>query len=76
MIPAFRYSLLSVDDGVAENVVDYHDHKIDDNMLHQMQRLISNLEIAKAPDFNPLGFCFAFKEMDGSPTNIAEQKDA
>jgi hypothetical protein len=34
MIPAFRYNLLCVDDGVKENLVDYKNEQIDDNMLH------------------------------------------
>jgi ubiquitin carboxyl-terminal hydrolase 34 len=34
------------------------------------------LELSERMDYNPYGFCFAFKEFDGSPTNTAEQKDA
>ena len=49
---------------------------VDDNMLHQLQKLMANLELSERPDFNPWEFCFAFKEFDGSPTNTAEQKDA
>ncbi len=34
MIPAFRYNLLSVDDGCPDDIQEYKGHKIDDNMLH------------------------------------------
>lgn len=45
-------------------------------MLHQLQKLISHLELSERNEYNPKPFCFAFKEFDGSPTNTAEQKDA
>jgi ubiquitin carboxyl-terminal hydrolase 34 len=34
------------------------------------------LELSQRKEYNPVSFCFAFKEFDGNPTNIAEQKDA
>jgi len=34
MIPAFRYNMLCVDDGVKADLVDYKGEKQDDNMLH------------------------------------------
>jgi len=36
MIPAFRYNLLCVDDGVKEELKKYKEEIIDDNMLHQI----------------------------------------
>lgn len=76
MVPSFRYNLLSVDDGTAEDIQTYKGHKIDDNMLHQLQRLMAHLELSERHDYQPLEFCFAFKDFDGNPTNTAEQKDA
>ena len=76
MIPAFRYNLMCVDDEKSEEIVEYKGEKIDDNMLHQMQRLIAHLELSTRNEYNPLSFCFAFKEFDGTPTNTSEQKDA
>lgn len=76
MIPALRYNLLCVDDGKPENFVEYKGEKIDDNMMHQMQKLIAHLELSERNEFNPLAFCFSFKEFDGQPTNTSEQKDA
>jgi ubiquitin carboxyl-terminal hydrolase 34 len=76
MVPAFRYNMLCVDDGVKSEMVKYKGEEYDDNMLHQMQKLVSHLELSQRTDFNPVGFCFSFKEFDGTPTNTAEQKDA
>jgi len=76
MIPAFRYNLLCVDDNIPEDIKEYRGEQIDDSMLHQMQRLFAHLELSERSDYNPLGFTFAFKEFDGMPTNVSEQKDA
>ena len=76
MIPAFRYNLLCVDDGTPEELKKYKEEMIDDNMLHQIQRLLAHLELSERNDYNPVGFTFSFKEFDGGPTNISEQKDA
>jgi ubiquitin carboxyl-terminal hydrolase 34 len=76
MIPAFRYNMLCVDDGLPEDNKEYKHETIDDNMLHQMQRLFAHLELSERMDYNPIGFTFSFKEFDGAPTNTSEQKDA
>ena len=76
MVPALRYNLLCVDDGKPEQLAEYKGESIDDNMMHQLQKLIAHLELSERNDFNPMQFCFAFKEFDGQPTNTAEQKDA
>ena len=49
---------------------------MDDNVLHQFQKLLAHLELSERQDYNPFEFCFAFKDLDGNPTNISEQKDA
>ena len=76
MIPQFRYQLLSADDKVPEDMKDYQGLQIDDNMLHQMQKVFAHLELSERQDYNPQEFCFAFKDLDGMPTNLREQKDA
>ena len=76
MTPAFRYNLLCVDDGKPEALAEYKGEQIDDNMMHQVQKMFAMLELSERNDYNPMQFCFAFKEMDGSPTNTAEQKDS
>lgn len=75
-IPAFRYNLLAVDDGANPDLQPFKGEQVDDNLLHQLQKLMSNLELSERSDYNPYEFCFAFKEVDGRPTNIGEQKDA
>ena len=37
---------------------------------------MAHLELSDRNDFDPFEFCFAFKDLDGKPTNTAEQKDA
>lgn len=75
-IPALRYNLLCVDDGKPEDWQDFKGEKVDDNALHQLQKLMANLELTDRSDYNPWEFCFAFKELDGGPTNTGVQKDA
>jgi len=44
-VPIFRYSLMCTDDGQAPNVVEHEGRKIDDNLVHQFQRLFATLEL-------------------------------
>lgn len=37
---------------------------------------MANLELSQRVDYNPQEFCFAFKDFEGNPTNLGEQKDA
>jgi len=76
MIPSFRYNLLCVDDKKEEDMKEYKGNKVDDNVLHQLQKLMAHLELSERYDYNPFEFCFAFKDLDGNPTNTGEQKDA
>ena len=76
MVPCFRYNLLCIDDGKEPEYKEYHGDQIDDNMLHQLQKLIAHLELSERRDYNPKEWCFAFKDLDGSPTPVMEQKDA
>jgi ubiquitin carboxyl-terminal hydrolase 34 len=76
MIPTFRYNLLSIDDHLPEDTKEYKGQKVDDNVLHQLQKLMAHLELSERQDYNPFEFCFAFKDLDGNPTNTGEQKDA
>ena len=74
-VPAFRYQLLQADDGAAPDWKEYKGRTIDDNILHQLQRLFGHLELSERVDYNPIEFCFSFKETDGSPTNTSVQHD-
>ena len=83
MIPAFRYLLLCINDGVDEDfktVEDeksvYHNKKIDDNLLHQFQNTMGFLELTERPYYNSVGLCFSMKDYDGNPTNCSLQQDS
>jgi len=73
MIPPFRNSITSICDGKAPNI---GENGIDDNLLHQLQRLFVYLMKSKRKYYNPVAFCYSFKEADGKPTNTAVQHDA
>jgi ubiquitin carboxyl-terminal hydrolase 34 len=75
-VPAFRYQLLMADDGAAPDWQEYKGRTIDDNVLHQLQRLFGHLELSEKVDYNPIDFCFSFKQMDGQPTNTSVQHDS
>lgn len=72
MVPQFRYQLLKAVDKNPENLVEYKDDMIDDNLLKQLQKLFGFLELSERHAFNPKEFCFAFKDFDGTPTKISE----
>ena len=85
MTPAFRYCLLMADDGVpvqnnailqAEYLRKPVEELFDDNILHQMQRMFSFLEVTDRVEYNPHAFCFAFKDFQGLPVNVSIQQDA
>jgi len=73
MIPAFRYNLLSVDDGKDPNLQKCRKgNMIDDNVLHQFQHVVANLELSTRHAYNPYDYCFSFKEDGNNPTNTGE----
>ena len=49
---------------------------IDDNVLHQLQKMLGFLELTERQDFNPFDFCFACKDIEGKPTQLGVQQDA
>ena len=53
MIPPFRYNLLCVDDQIPDDYQEYKGMKIDDNVLHQLQKLMAHLELSERSDYNP-----------------------
>jgi ubiquitin carboxyl-terminal hydrolase 34 len=48
----------------------------DDNVLHQIQKMFTFLEVTNRCDYNPKEFCYSFKGLDGLPTNLIMQQDA
>lgn len=47
---------------------------VDDNFLHQLQRIFANLELTNRIDFAPRDFCIAYKPY-GEPVNVLIQQD-
>ena len=74
MVPSLRYSILNVNDQKPPNPKP--PLGVDDNVLHQFQRMFAHLEATERICYNPTQFCFAFKDQDGKPTNISIQQDA
>jgi ubiquitin carboxyl-terminal hydrolase 9/24 len=72
MVPPFRYNLMCVDDEIEPNLQAYKNEQVDDNMLHQLQKLVAHLELSQRTEYNPTEFCFSFKEFDGTPCNTSE----
>lgn len=75
MTPAFRYLLLSANDGKElNNVVSdnentpYHGKTFDDNLLHQLQNTFGFLELTERTSYTALDLCFAMKDFGGAPT--------
>ena len=75
MIPSFRYEILKADDHAPEDMVEYKGKMVDDNVLHQFQRMMAHLELSERQEYNPFDFCFSFKDFDGNPTNTSIQQD-
>ncbi len=61
-IPSFRYCLLQVNDNKSPQ---YLEGKldIDDNVLHQLQKMFTFLELSERQDYNPHEFCHSFKDI-------------
>ena len=80
MIPTLRYIILKLNDKVEITIKDFDkfksDEQIDDNMFHQLQKLFSYLLLSERLDYDPYDFIYSFKDYDGNPTKIYEQKDA
>jgi ubiquitin carboxyl-terminal hydrolase 34 len=73
-IPTFRYGITQAIDGMAPNFTDQN-KEIDDNLLHQLQKMFVFLEYSTRGEYTPLEFCYSFKDWDGQPTNISIQQD-
>ena len=74
-IPAFRYLMLQTPDTQPDDIQEYKGHQINDKLIYQFQKMLAHLELSDRSAYNPFEFCFAFKEMDGSPTKVGEQQD-
>lgn len=72
MVPTFRFAIMQSDDHVEVNAP----HNIDDNVLHQLQKMYTYLYFSEKEYYNPKEFCYSFKDFDGRPTNTMVQQDS
>lgn len=73
-VPTFRYLILQVNDHEPPQI--NTQNQVDDNFLHQVQRMFSFLDLSQRQDYNPFGFCYSFKDFDGKPTDYRIQQDS
>ena len=72
-ITPFKFGLLKARDNKKKNP----DENIsDDNLLHQLQKLFTYLQISHRNYVNPKDFVYSFKDLDNQPTDINIQCDA
>ena len=77
MCPTFRYSIMMANDHLEDNLIMKEKFgEIDDNVLHQFQKMFAFLTLSDRQDYNPVGFCFSFKDYMGQPVNVGVQQDA
>jgi len=67
MVPEFRQGVLSFEDTEDDKK---------ESLMFQLQRMFAFLQETDKQCYNPKGFCHAFKDWDGNPTNVYVQKDA
>ena len=67
MVPEFRAGILAHRDEERDKA---------ESLMHQLQRVFAALQESEKQYSNPAGFCHAFKDWDGNPTNTLIQKDA
>ena len=72
MVPTFRFAIMSSDDKETPKI----NHGIDDNVLHQLQKMYTYLFFSEKEYYNPKEFCYSFKDFDGNPTNTMVQQDS
>lgn len=68
-VPIFRYSMMNADDGAAPAIVQHQGREIDDNFLHQTQRLFTTLELTDRIAYNTRDYCFSYKD-GNEPVNV------
>lgn len=75
MNKTFRYLIMRIDDKKEPQwTLDSKERMVDDNFLHQVQRIFGYLENTTRLDFIPSAFCIAYKPF-GQSVNIMIQQD-
>lgn len=68
MNESFRHGILAAPSGD-------EDATKQDTLLYQLQALFGNLQESQKRSYNARGFCYAYKDWDGNPMNVAVQMD-
>lgn len=55
----------------ANIVKDSKNRDVDDNVLHQLQKMFAYLLLSDRQDYKPTDFCFSFKDYAGEPVNVS-----
>ena len=53
-------------------MVEHKGEKMDDSLLRQLQKMFGFLELSEKQAYNPVQFCYSFKDFFGEPTRIGE----
>ncbi|KAI9234743.1 MAG: hypothetical protein BYD32DRAFT_438947 [Podila humilis] len=61
--------------GILDAPTDENDANRNDTLLYQLQLLFGNLQESMKRSYNAHGFCYAYKDWDGNPMNVAVQMD-
>lgn len=69
MMPDLRAGLLDAYVKLESN------ETLKDNLLYQMQCIMSNLQDSDKQYYEPLEFCNAFRDWEGQPMNVRQQQD-
>ncbi|CAM9942345.1 unnamed protein product, partial [Choristocarpus tenellus] len=75
-VPSFSEPLLGLSPqtgGFIENGIE--SLSAEDQVLFQLQVLFASLRVSQRQYYDTLPFCSVFKDYDGQPTRLAEQKD-
>lgn len=68
----FRYAILMAQDHVEKSLATNKKNKeIDDNVLHQIQKMFGHLELSDREYFDPEQYCFTFKDWENKPVNVS-----
>ena len=67
MVPGFRRQVLAFQDKSPDPK---------ESLMYQLQRMFTYLQESEQQAYDPSGYCHAFKDWEGNPTNTAVQKDA
>lgn len=65
MVNQLRYDILTVP----------QEDKTEDNLVYQLQVIFAHLQASEKQSYAPYGFCNAYKDWDGRPTNVHQQQD-